>query len=287
MSYKIITDSACDLPKELVDKYEIDILPIYVFCGDKEYKDKVDIMPEEMFKRMNDGDYFKTAQIPPHVFKNKFTEYAEKNESCIYISFSSGLSNTYQSALIAKSEIIEKFPDFDIEVFDSKLTSGMLGLMVLKAGEMVKNGQSKEAIFRMLEHYKKHGEHIFTVDNIEYLYKGGRVSRTSAFVGGLLNIKPVFDIKDGVIRPINKVRGSKKLISKMFHYIDERQDDIKNQTIGIGHSDNLEAVEIVKNKLVEKYGCQEIVIDYFGAAVSAHTGPGILAVFFLNKKFIE
>lgn len=285
MQYKIITDSACDLPKEYLDKHNIDVIPINLYCGDAEYKDKIDITSVEIHKRMKSGDLFKTAQIPPHIFKEKFEEYAKKNEPCIYIGFSSGLSSTYQSSVVAKNEINEEYPDFDIEVFDTKSTCGMLGIIVLKAAEMLEENKSKEDIFKMLEHYREHGEHIFTVDDIEYLYKGGRVSRTSAFVGGLLNIKPILGFEDGKIKALDKVRGSKKLVNKVIEYIDKRQDNLKNQVISIGYSDNYEFMEIIKNKIVEKYGCDKIITEYIGSVVTAHSGPGTLAIFFLNKEY--
>ncbi len=285
MPYKIITDSACDLPKDLIKKHNIDVVPIYLYCEEEEYLDKIDIAPLEVHQRLKNGDLFRTAQIPPQIFKQKFEEYAKKNEPCIYLSFSSGLSSTYQSSVIAKDEIKEEYPDFDIEVYDTKSTCGMLGLMVLKAAEIIEAGKSKEELYRMLDHYKNHGEHIFTVDDIEYLYKGGRVSRTSAFIGGLLHIKPILDFEDGKIRALDKVRGTKKLANKIMDYIDQRQDDIKNQIVSIGHSDNYEFMETIKNRLIEEYGCKQIITEYVGSVVSAHSGPGTLAIFFLNKRF--
>lgn len=285
MLYKIITDSACDLPQELFEKYNIEVIPINIYCGEEEYRDKIDITPEVIHKRMKEGDFFKTAQIPPNVFEERFREYAKKNEPCLYIAFSSGISSTYESSVVALRQIKEEYPECDIEVYDSKVTCGGLGLMVLKACEMLEDGCSKEELYEMLDFYKEHIESVFTVDDINYLCKGGRVSKASAFVGDLLNIKPILDMKEGSLRTLEKVRGTKKAHARMIQIIKERTDELPDQIISIGHSDDYETFEKFKDSLQKKVGFKEALSGMLGATVSAHTGPGILAIFFLNKKF--
>ncbi|NLW39420.1 MAG: DegV family protein [Tissierellia bacterium] len=288
MSVKILTDSGCDLPKDIIYEYDIDVLPIIVIKDDEEYLDGVTIEPKELYDNMRAGQVYKTAQIPPKMFEEKFEEYAKKGENVIYIAFSSGLSSTYQTSVLVRDSLKEKYPDLNIDIVDSKSASVGFGLLVHKAAEMAKEGKSKEEILKMLDFYVQHIEHIFTVDNIEYLYRGGRVTRTQAFVGGLLNIKPILDIpRDGTLRPIEKVRGRKKVLAKMIELMKERaaKADLKNQIIGINHGDDIEGATKLKEMIQEEFGCSQFIINIVGCAIGAHSGPGTLSVFFLNKNF--
>lgn len=286
MTVKILSDSACDLPLNIIEEYNIDIMPILVNKGEEEYLDEVTLQPKEMYDDMKNGAVYKTAQIPLYVFEKKFEEIAQKKESTIYISFSSGLSGTYQTSVIARDSLKEKYPDLDIDIVDSKSASVGFGLLVYKAAKMAEEGKSKEEILNMLDFYKKHIEHIFTVDDMETLYRGGRVTRVQATIGGLLNIKPILDIKDGKLVPIEKVRGRSKVLKRMIEIMDERggKADLKNQTIGIDHGDDIEGAMKLKEMIEEKYGCTDFVINIICCAIGAHSGPGTLSVFFLNEK---
>ena len=290
MTVKILSDSACDLPDEIIEELDIEILPIIVMKGEEEYLDKVTIDPKKMYDDMRNGVVYKTAQIPPKIFEEKFEEIAKKGESTIYIAFSSGLSGTYQTSVLVRDSLKDKYPDMDIDIVDSRSASVGFGLLVHKAGKMAKEGKSKEEILSMLDFYVKHIEHIFTVDDIEYLFRGGRVTRTQAFVGGLLNIKPILDIpEDGTLQPREKVRGRKKVLNRMIEIMEERggHADLKNQTIGINHGDDLEGALQLKKMIEERYGCTDFVINIIGCAIGAHSGPGTLSVFFLNEKYEE
>lgn len=287
MSVKILTDSACDLPDEIIEEYDIDVLPIIVNLGEEEFLDKVTLEPKKMYDDMRNGVVYKTAQIPPTMIKEKFEEYAKNKVDCLYIAFSSGLSGTYQTSVMIRDSMKEEYPDLNIDIVDSRSASVGFGLSVYKAAQMAKEGRSKEDIIKTMNFYAKHVEHIFTVDNIEYLFRGGRVTRTQAFIGGLLNIKPILDIpEDGTLRPIEKVRGRNKVLKRMLEIMEERggDADLKNQTIGIDHGDDIEGAMKLKEMIEEKYGCTDFVINIIGCAIGAHSGPGTLSVFFLNKK---
>lgn len=287
MAVKILSDSACDLPDEILEEYNIDTLPILVSKGEEEYLDKVTLDPKTMYDEMRKGVVYKTAQIPPQMFSEKFEEIAKNNESVIYVCFSSGLSGTYNTSLIVRDETKRKYPDLDIDIVDSRSASVGFGLLVYKAAKMAKEGKSKEEILKMLDFYVKHIEHIFTVDNLEYLFRGGRVTRAQAFVGGLLNIKPILDIpEDGTLRPIENVRGRKKLLNRMIDIMEERggNADLTHQTIGINHGDDLEGALTLKKMIEERYGCTDFVVNIICCAIGAHAGPGTLSVFFLNEK---
>ena len=287
MTVKILSDSACDLPEDILEEYNIDILPIVLIKDDKEYLDKVTIQPKTIYDDMRNGDMYKTAQIPPQIFQEKFMEYAKNNEDVIYIAFSSGLSGTYQTSIFVKSSIVEEYPDFNLDIVDSKAATSGFGLMVAEAGKMAKEGKSKEEILNMLEFYRSHIEHIFTVDDIEYLFMGGRVTRTQAFIGGLLNIKPVLNVEEGKLVPLEKIRGKNKVLKTMLNIMEDRASnaDLKNQTIGISHGDDLESALKLKEMISEHYGTTNFLINIIGASIGAHSGPGTLAITFLNKKY--
>ena len=283
LGVKILADSGCDLPRDIVEEYNIDLLPIIVIDGKEEYLDGVTISPKKIYDGMKNGKVYKTAQIGPKVFQERLEKLAKEGESAIYISLSSKLSGTYQTSTLVLESLKANYPDLDISVVDSKSASLGFGLLVHKAGVMAKEGRSKEEILKMLDFYVDHIEHIFTVDDIEYLFRGGRVSRTQAFVGGLLNIKPILDMpRDGTLRPLEKTRGRAKVLKRMIEIMNERggNADLKNQTIGISHGDDVEGAMKLKEMIEEEYGCTDFIINMVGAAIGAHSGPGTLTVFF-------
>lgn len=287
MAIKILSDSACDLPKEIIEEYNIDILPIIVIKDDKEYLDNVSITPEKVYEDMRNGEMYKTAQIPPQAFSNKFLEYAKSGDSVIYIAFSSGLSGTYQTSLFVKEAILEDYPNFDLSIVDTKAASGGFGLIVLQAAKLAKEGKSKEEILKAVEFYKENIEHIFTVDDIEYLFRGGRVTRVQAFVGGLLNIKPVLHVADGKLIPLEKVRGRQKVFKCMMDLMEERtkEANLKEQLIVITHGDDLEGALRLKELITERFGAETFIINTIGASIGAHSGPGTIALFFLRENY--
>ena len=283
MSIKIIADSASDLPKEFYDSYNIDMLPLLVYVDAKEYRDGVDIHSSEVFEYMKDGGIPTTAQVPYSVFDSKFRKLAEEGGSYIYIAFSSELSGTYHTAKLVESEVKKDYPNLDLHIIDSQSATLGLGLIILKAIKMSNEGCSKEEILQTIEFYINHMEHIFTVDNLDYLYRGGRISRTAALMGTLLNIKPLLEVNEGKLIPIEKIRGKKRALKKLIDIVDERGANLQEQIIGLNHADNLETVNYIKSILQEKYGIKEFIINNVGSAIGSHTGPGFLGIYFLNK----
>nr|WP_300005189.1 DegV family protein [Tissierella sp.] len=286
MGIKIISDSGCDLSKELIEKYEIDILPIFVLDGEKEYLDNVNITSDKVFKDMKEGVVYKTAQITPEIFINKFKESIEKNEKIIYISLSGGLSGTYTSSVLAKESIEAKYPDSDVEVIDSRAVSGGQGLMVMEAARMAQEGRSKTEILERIRFFVENMEHIFTIDDIEYLYRGGRVSKAQKMIGGLLSIKPILWVNDGELEPIDKVRGKNKVLKSIVELVNKTkgETDLSQQDIIINHADDLESALKLKDMMIEEFGIKEPLIGSIGAVIGAHAGPGTVAVFFLKTN---
>ena len=284
MEIKIITDSASDLPKNIAKELNIKVIPLSVFLEEQEFLDGETLLPKKLFDDMRKGLHYKTSQVTLNAFVAGFTEYAKQNIPCIYIAFSSELSGTYNAALTAKKEVLNEYPEFDLEIIDSKCASMGLGLVVYKAAKMALEGNSKEEIIDSIKFNAVHMEHIFTVDDLEYLYRGGRVSRAAAFVGGLLNIKPILHVEEGKLIPIEKIRGRNKLIKRIIEIMKDRGVDLQNQTIAVCHGDDEERLNDLVELIKQESGCEKIITGYVGCAIGAHTGPGLLTLFFLNER---
>lgn len=209
MTVHLIADSAADLPRSYFEENGIGFIPLRVSLGDKEFEDAVTIDADQIFEAMQNGETPKTSQASPQTIKNVFLQYAETGDPALYIAFSSGLSGTYQTAVMMANEVKEEFPDFDLRVIDSKCASLGYGLAVRHAADLCINGNTIQEIETSVKNFCKQLEHIFTVDDLTYLARGGRISKTSAFVGGLLNIKPLLQMEDGKLVPLEKIRGQK------------------------------------------------------------------------------
>ena len=286
MNVKIITDSAADMPKHLVQQYDIDVIPLQVIEGEHVYLDNVTLAPVDLFKGMRSGTVYKTSQPNYQTVVDVFTRYAQEGRSCLYLSFSSELSGTYQTAVMAMNDVLEQYPEFPIEVVDTKNASFGEGLVVSKIAQLAQTGKSLAELKEAAIFYAAHMEHIFTVDDLEYLLRGGRVSPLAAFLGGILNIKPILHVDQGKLIPIEKVRGRKKVFARIIEIMRDRGFRLDNQTIGISHRDDLEAAEQMAAMIREAFGTQEIIITMIGSSVGAHSGPGTLAIFFLNQELI-
>lgn len=283
MGYKIITDSATDLPQWVKDDFDLTVIPFSV-TSDGESKKDIEFSPKEFMDAMRGGKSFKTSQVNAGEFTDVFMEYAKNGDSVIYIAFSSGLSGTYNSSCIAAEQVKEQYPEFDITIIDTKCASVGFGLVVYKALLMQKDGATKEEVIDAIKKDSENMEHIFTVDDLEYLFRGGRVSRAAAVIGGILGIKPVLDVdEEGKLNPIEKVRGRKLAIKRLAQIAGERGYDLDKQLIGICHGDDAEAAEQLKQYMIDMYGSKDFLINQIGATIGSHSGPGTLAVFFLSK----
>ncbi|MDA2065461.1 DegV family protein [Bacillus cereus] len=284
MGVKIITDSAADLPVELLQAYDIDLIPLRVYDeAETEYLDGVTLESVTLLQKMREGAVYRTSLPSLETFQEKFVSYAKEGNPCIYLAFSSELSGTYQSSVVIKEEVKETYADLDLEIIDTKCASLGQGLVVLEAAKMAKDGASKEDILNRVAFLMNHMEHIFTVADLQYLVRGGRLSKVAGFIGGLLNIKPILNVEEGKLVPLEKVRGKKKVLSRIVDIMEERGKDLKDQTIGITHGDDLETAEALKLLITERFGCEVFIVNTIGAAIGAHTGPGVITLFFLNE----
>ncbi|WP_027339918.1 DegV family protein [Halonatronum saccharophilum] len=277
-SIKIITDSGSDLTKELIEDYDISVLPIPVKLGESNYKDGEDITPEEFYQKLEESDSLPvTSMITPYTFEEKFKSVLEDYDQIIYISFSSQLSGICNSARIAAKIVDQE----RIYVIDSKAATLGLGLIVLKAAKLLKEGNDKDVIIKEVEDMIERIEHIFAVGSLDMLKKGGRISSTKALVGSLLNITPILEVtQEGKIVPLSKVRGEKRFIKYMIDVMKERGDLLKEEAIGISHGNNLQLAQKLAERIKKEFGLEDILITQLGAAIGSHAGPGTVALFF-------
>ncbi|HDR4306194.1 TPA: DegV family protein [Bacillus anthracis] len=279
-----MTDSAADLPVELLQAYDIDLIPLRVYDeAETEYLDGVTLESVTLLQKMREGAVYRTSLPSLETFQEKFVSYAKEGNPCIYLAFSSELSGTYQSSVLIKEEVKETYANLDLEIIDTKCASLGQGLVVLEAAKMAKDGASKEDILKRVDFLMNHMEHIFTVADLQYLVRGGRLSKVAGFIGGLLNIKPILNVEEGKLVPLEKVRGKKKVLSRIVDIMEERGKELKGQTIGMTHGDDLETAEALKALITERFGCEVFIVNTIGAAIGAHTGPGVITLFFLNE----
>jgi len=285
MTVKILADSACDLPITFFQENSetVTLIPLNVHLDDQEFEDLVTISPKTVLDSMREGKTPKTSQVTPNAFEEVFKKLAEEKQDAIYIAFSSELSGTYQTGVMIAQQVKEENPDLNLTILDTKCASLGYGLIVKNAVEMAKNGKTKSEIEAYVQFAAKHMEHLFTVDDLVYLQRGGRISKASAFVGGLLNIKPLLNVEDGKLIPLEKIRGKKKLYKRIIEIMRERGDQLEKQEVGISHGDDEEAALLIKEEIEKEFGTKKFYINSIGAAVGSHSGPGTLAIFFLNK----
>lgn len=285
MALRIITDSASDAPKWVIEKYNLHVIPTPVVIEEKDYFDGDTIMPEEFYSILRSGKDIKTYHINTHMFYENFLPYAHKGDEVIYICFSTGIAGTFNAANLAKTELLESYPEFDLTIIDSQCASLGFGLVTYYALKMQEKGASKEEIIDGIEWHCHHMEQVFTVSTLEYLLKGGRLSKTSAIAGGLLDIKPIIEVNDkGALESIEKVRGRNKSLKRLVEILGERSAKGTNQIVGIVHGDDAATMELVKEQLKTNYQITRTMDSFVGCAIGAHTGPGIIGIIFLNEK---
>ncbi|TYP55504.1 DegV family protein [Thermosediminibacter litoriperuensis] len=276
----IITDTSSDLPEDIIKGLPVKVLPMPVALKDDPEKDISHLSIKEFYDLMRRGEIMPTtSQVNAARFMECFKECLEQGQTPIVIGLSSRLTKSYEAALLARNSM----PDADkIKIIDSKCASLGLGLVVLKAARMAAEGREADEIVKAVEPYAHHMEHIFTVDSLDHLKRGGRISAAQAFVGGLLNIKPILHFVDGAIHPLEKVRGRKNAVRRMLEIMEERAKDVENQVVGISHADDEEMALELAQAVKQRFNPREIVISWIGPVIGAHAGPGTLALFFQN-----
>lgn len=287
MEYIIVTDSTADLPKDYVAEKNLTVLNLSYTIEDVTYGIDKELDDKIFYDKMRAGQLPTTSQINPEEAREKLSELLEQNKNILYIAFSSGLSGTYNSIRLAAEELNDEIEESNIIVVDSLCASLGEGLFVYKAVENKEKGMSIEDNVKWLEDHKLNFVHKFTVDDLNHLYRGGRVSRSTAFIGTVLNIKPILHVDDeGHLIPIGKERGRKKSLIKLVDLMEESMGKFRddNDIFFISHGDCLEDALIVKEEINRRFGINKCIINCIGPTIGAHAGPGTVALFFLGES---
>lgn len=287
METVLIIDCCCDLPIEYVEKNNVELLSLTVNINGKEYKDNLgkSLSYKDFYLAVRNGAMPSTSQINVFDFEKEFRKHVSLGKAIIYIAFSSALSGTYNSACIAKENILEEYKDADITIIDSRCASLGEGLLDYYAIEMLKNGASKEEIVNWVEENKLKVNHWFTVDDLNHLKRGGRVSGTAAAIGTILDIKPIMHVDDeGKLIPVTKVKGRKKSIKTLAEELNKRIINPEEQIIFISHGDCIEDAKFLEKLILEKHKVKDVIINNIGPIIGSHAGPGTVAVFFIGEK---
>lgn len=282
---RIYTDTACDLPKSFFAENNVHLFPLRVELDGQEFDDLIGINTDQIYSEIRGGKSPKTSQVSPELFIEAFEELGKSGEEGLYIAFSSQLSGTYSTAMMIREQVKETYPELKLTIIDSKCASLGFGLVIKEAVRLRDASYSFDEVVKRVQFNADHMEHLFTVEDLDFLAKGGRVSKTSAFIGGLLSIKPLLHVEDGKLIPIEKMRGRKKVFKRILELMEERGESLSNQVIGISHGDDSEAAKDMKEIIVERFHPLGVEVHVIGSTIASHAGPGTIAVFFLNKLY--
>ncbi len=282
MSLKILADSVSDIPKELREKLDIEIVPLEVNFKERSYKDQIELESKTFYEMLSASeDVPTTSQVNPGEFMKVFEKHLKSGDQVLLFTLSSKLSGTYSAAVTAK-DLLEAGDE--ITIIDSRSVSLGYGLMVIEAAEMNRQGMDKSRILDQIKNRIDAVENIFIFDTLKYLHKGGRLSKGEAVIGGLLNIKPVLTVSEGVLKPVDKVRGRKKTIQWVVDKMKDSGIDFTKQRVAIYHGDDYAYMLEFKKAIEEALGVQEWVIGEVGAVVGTHGGPGCIGVSYVSKE---
>jgi DegV family protein with EDD domain len=283
-NYRIITDSCCDLPRDQIAKLDIDVVQMILNFRGEEVTDPSDEQIRTMYNALRAGENATTSAVNPETWKNAIEPVLANGQDALVLTFSSGLSTTYQSAVIAAEELSEAYPDRTVKVVDSLCASLGQGLFVWYACKKRDEGLSLEELTAWCESRKANIAHWFTVDDLMFLKRGGRISAATALVGTMLNIKPVLHVDDeGHLISVAKCRGRKNALEALAKKLETDGLPGENDTVFISHGDCLEDAEAVAKLVKERCGVKHVLISYVGAVIGSHSGPGTVAFFFLGK----
>lgn len=287
MKIKLITDSACDLPIDFVKENNIDLATLTVNINGEFKVDDLGqtLKHKDFYSMVREGMMPSTAQVNVYTFEEMFRKYVEEGYSIIYIGLSSVLSGTFNSANIARENILEENKDADISVIDSISVSLGEGALVYYAAQMIKEGKSKEEIVSYIEETKNKIIHAIAVDDLSHLKRGGRISGATAAVGTLLNIKPTLQItKEGAVVPGTKLKGRKKVLRYIADEVKNKGVNIEDQVLFICHADCEEDALKLKDIIFEDVNPKAVIVSQIGAVIGTHGGPGTLAAVFIGNN---
>ncbi len=283
---RIITDSASDLPKEYIEAHNLHVIPTPVVIDETDYFDGKTIQTKEFYNILDDTKRdVRTYHINPAMFEEAFLPYAQAGDSIIYICFSTGIAGTFNAANIAKTNVLEQYPDFDLTIIDSKSASIGFGLLVSKLVTMLEKGAPKKIIVEAANYFISHMHHVFTVHTLAYLIKGGRLSKFKGTIAETLDMKPILIVdKEGNLQVLKTVRGRKKSMKALIDYAKANGHDLPSQTLAICHGEDEDALQFLLGLADAELKPNDKLISTVGCAIGAHTGRGIVGLCFLDAS---
>ncbi len=287
MNIKLITDSACDLSIDYIKENNIDVASLMVNLNGEFISDDLGqtLSHKDFYKAVREGEIPSTTQVNVGTFYNLFAMYASKGDTILYIGISSALSGTVSSAITARNMVLEEYKDAKIYVVDSLSVSVGEGALVYKAVEMIKDNICIEEIVNYLESIKRKVIHAITVDDLNHLKRGGRISGAVAAVGGLLGIKPTLKIdNEGRVVATEKIKGRKKALKNLVQQMELKGEDLEKQNIFICHADCIEDALEMKKIILEEFKVKDVIINSIGAVIGTHGGPGTLGLVFIGSE---
>lgn len=284
--YIIVTDSACDIKPEKLKEWGVPFASLtFRFDGEEKEYSNFDMAATDFYQKMREGGVAKTAAVNVGVFELLFEEYLAQGIDVLYLGFSSGLSTTYNSGRFAAEQLKEKYPERKIIAVDTLSASAGFGLLLYLTLKKKNEGATIEEAAEFANKTKFNLCHWFTVDDLVYLKRGGRISPTVAFVGNVLGIKPVLHMdNEGHLINVTKVRGRRTSVQALAQKYDELAIDTKSGTLFISHGDCLADAEYLASLIKEKHNVDVEIITDVGPVIGAHTGPGVLAFFFVGNE---
>ena len=288
MAYEIVTDSSCNLTEQTIDELGLTILPLTFMVDGQEHRSYLKGQVTDLkqfYTMMRAGKVIKTSLPNLAESEAALRGILDRGKDVLYLGFSSGLSGTYESTDLLCKQLANEYPERALVTVDTLAASGGQGLLVYHAAKRAQAGASLEEVARWVEEHKLKLAHWFTVDDLMFLFRGGRVSRTSAWAGTMLNIKPVMHVDDaGKLIPLEKVRGRKKSLKALVEHMKKSADRPVAEPVFITHGDCLEDAEYLADLVRDELGVKDIRINYVDPVIGAHSGPGTMALFFLADK---
>lgn len=286
--YVLMTDSCCDLTDSMARELELEVLPLTMHMDGQNYPNDLAgtaISNEEFYKRIRAGKLATTSAANVGQFQDAMRKVLERGKDIVCVCFSSALSTTYQSAVIAANDMRAEFPEAEIFVVDSLSASLGEGLLLYLAAQQKRAGLSAAELAAWVEENRRSICHWFTVDDLNFLKRGGRVSATTAFVGTMLSIKPIMHTSDeGKLVPVGKARGRKAALKALLDSIERLAIRPEEQTMFICHADCEEEARAVARQIKDRFGTKTIHINYIGPVIGSHTGPNTMGIFFIGTK---
>lgn len=283
--YVITVNSTVDLPKEWLEERNVPVMALKYTIDGETYEDMNGLSYKEFFQKLRDGKMAVTTQVNPEEAKEKFESILKAGKDILHLGFSSGLSGTYNSMRIAAEELAEEYPERRIIVIDTLCACLGEGLLLYYALKRKEEGMTIDELAQWVEENKLHVCHNVTVDDLNHLQRGGRVSKTAAILGTMVQIKPIIHMDNqGCLQVIGKERGRKKSIHKLVDMALKQYEGYENDLVMITHGDCIEDAEYLAGLVREKMGIQEILINNIGTVIGSHTGPGVLALFCMGNE---